>query len=209
MAVLRATAAESSSAAATKMRSSTLLTLCLCGYAAAFTSRTPRPTIAHHRLAAMRSTAPLICSESGEAVDDRSYTRLLSVLAAGDAAALVVFAAIGRGNHDSSTGNALTTAAPFLLSWAALAPPLGAYSTGARSLADAAKTPLLAWAAAVPCGCALRGLLQQRMPAAPFWIVAMIATAVLLEAWRLAHYQVLATDAALDEFVSAIVDDDD
>ena len=37
----------------------------------------------------------------------------------------------------------------------------------------------------------------------------MIATAVLLEAWRLAHYQVLATDAALDEFVSAIVDDDD
>ena len=57
-------------AAATKMRSSTLLTLCLCGYAAGFTSRTPRPTIARHRLAAMRSTAPLICSESGEAVDD-------------------------------------------------------------------------------------------------------------------------------------------
>ena len=49
-----------------------------------------------------------------------SYTRLLSVLAAGDAAAFVLFAAIGRGSHDSSTGNALTTAAPFLAAWAAL-----------------------------------------------------------------------------------------
>ena len=49
-----------------------------------------------------------------------SYARLLSVLAAGDAAAFVLFAAIGRGSHDSTTGNALTTAAPFLATWAAL-----------------------------------------------------------------------------------------
>ena len=43
---------------------------------------------------------------------------------------------------------------------------------------------------AVPCGCALRGLLQGRVPAAPFWLIALIATLGLLEAWRLSYYQV-------------------
>jgi hypothetical protein len=90
-----------------------------------------------------------------------SYTRLLSVLAAGDAAVFVLFAAIGRGSHDASSGNVLTTAAPFLAAWAALAPPLGAYPERAsRSNEQAAKAPLLAWLVAVPCGCALRGVLQ-------------------------------------------------
>ena len=47
------------------------------------------------------------------------------------------------------------------------------------------------------------------MPPAPFWVVALIATAVLLEAWRMAHYQATTLNAALDDFASAIVDDDD
>ena len=146
----------------------------------------------------------------GAAKLTEAYKGLLSVLAAGDAAALVVFAAIGRGNHASDAGNALTTAAPFLVTWAALAPPLGAYASPARGTRlEAATAPLLAWAAAVPCGCALRGLLQQRMPAAPFWAVALAATAVLLEAWRMMHFQAVTFNDALDRFVDAIVDDDD
>ena len=76
----------------------------------------------------------------GKSMAADSYTRLLSVLAAGDAAVFVLFAAIGRGSHDTDTGNALTTAAPFLAAWAALAPPLGAYPARAsRSNEQAAK----------------------------------------------------------------------
>lgn len=138
------------------------------------------------------------------------YTRLLSVLAAGDAAVFVLFAAIGRGSHDADTGNALTTAAPFLAAWAALAPPLGAYPAGAsKSIGQAAKTPLVAWLVAVPCGCALRGLLQQRMPAPPFWVIALIATLGLLEVWRLSYYQASSLNKAMDQFAAAIVDEDD
>ena len=167
-----------------------------------------------------------------------SYTRLLSVLAAGDAAVFVLFAGIGRGSHAADTGNALTTAAPFLAAWAALAPPLGAYPAKAsRSVEQAAKAPLVAWLVAVPsnpnpnpnpdpdpnpnpnpnpypdtdpgpnpnpnqvavpCGCALRGLLQGRMPAAPFWIIALVFTLGLLEAWRLSYYQVSTLNRAMD-----------
>ena len=150
---------------------------------------------------------------AGEGVVSKSleaggYTR--PVLAAGDAAVFVVFAAIGRGSHETDTGNAITTAAPFLAAWAALAPPLGAYPTGAsKSAEQAAKTPLLAWLVAVPCGCALRGLLQQRVPAAPFWLIALIATLGLLEAWRLSYYQVSSLNKAMDQFTAAIVDEDD
>ena len=78
----------------------------------------------------------------GKSMAADSYARLLSVLAAGDAAVFVLFAAIGRGSHDTDTGNALTTAAPFLAAWAALAPPLGAYPARAsRSNEQAAKAP--------------------------------------------------------------------
>lgn len=146
----------------------------------------------------------------GKSMAADSYTRLLSVLAAGDAAVFVLFAAIGRGSHDTDTGNALTTAAPFLAAWAALAPPLGAYPARAsRSNEQAAKAPLVAWLVAVPCGCALRGLLQGRVPAAPFWLIALIATLGLLEAWRLSYYQVSSLNRAVNQFAAAIVDEDD
>ena len=49
------------------------------------------------------------------------------VLAAGDAAAIVVFAGIGRMNHASDDGSVLLTALPFLVSWFLVAPLLGAY----------------------------------------------------------------------------------
>eukprot|EP00964_Phaeocystis_antarctica_P024045 scaffold13457_cov56-Phaeocystis_antarctica.AAC.2 len=210
----------------------------------------PRPRLA---LAAARMQQPkddAELSRGTDAVDGTStaadsYTRLLSVLAAGDAAVFVLFAGIGRGSHATDTGNALTTAAPFLAAWAVLAPPLGAYPAKAsRSVEQAAKAPLVAWLVAVPsnpnphpnpspnpnpnpypntdpdpnpnpnqvavpCGCALRGLLQGRMPAAPFWIIALVFTLGLLEAWRLSYYQVNSLNRAMDQFAAAIVDEDE
>ena len=117
----------------------------------------PRPRLA---LAAARMQQPEDDAELSRGTDAAvdgtstaadSYTRLLSVLAAGDAAVFVLFAGIGRGSHATDTGNALTTAAPFLAAWAALAPPLGAYPAKAsRSVEQAAKAPLVAWLVAVP-----------------------------------------------------------
>ena len=168
------------------MRSSqlpTILTFALASPALSLRISTHAPHRVSLPRAPPRSTS-LQCSversgsdEAETALRPPDYSQLLSLLAAGDAAALLLFAAIGRGNHDTATGNVLTTAAPFLLSWAALAPPLGAYA-GQRpaTLREAATVPVLAWAVAVPCGCALRGVLNDRMPAAPFWIVALIAT---------------------------------
>ena len=53
-----------------------------------------------------------------------------------------------------------------------------------------------------------RGLLQDRLPASPFWIVALVATAVLLSAGRLALLQISEGERAIDRFVAAIVDED-
>lgn len=139
------------------------------------------------------------------------YAQLLSTIAPGDAVALFVFAAIWRSNHGTDAGSALQTAAPFLFAWVLLAPPLGAYRRDAgRTLSEATLAPLPALAVAVPAGCALRGLLQGHVPALPFWVVALIACTVLVEAWRAVHYLVIEqTSDALDDFVAAIVDDDD
>lgn len=141
------------------------------------------------------------------------YARLASLQAAGDSAAFLVFAAIGRGNHGSEDGSVFTVAAPFLLAWLALAPPLGAYPLP-EERPEEWKASLLvlapAWAAAVPCGCALRGLVQGYPPPTAFWVVALVATAVLLSASRMAHFAAIERPGrAIDSFVDAILDDDD
>ena len=51
-------------------------------------------------------------------------------------------------------------------------------------------------------------MVQDRLPASPFWIVALIATAVLLSAGRLALLQISEGERAIDRFVAAIVDED-
>ena len=119
------------------------------------------------------------------------YAQLASVTAGGDATMLLLFAAIGRGNHNTDDGSVLLTAAPFLLSWALIAPWLGAYKP-ADTRTEALIAPLPSIAVTVPLGCALRGVLQGYQPPLPFWIVAIIATTVLLESWRAAYFQVSA-----------------
>ena len=47
------------------------------------------------------------------------------------------------------------------------------------------------------------------MPAAPFWVVALVATLGLLEAWRLSYHQVSSLNMAMDQFAAAIGDEDD
>ena len=133
------------------------------------------------------------------------------VMAAGDAAAMLIFSAIGRVNHGSDDGSTLATALPFLLSWFLVAPMLGAYKKAQinQSLTLALATALPAWATSVPIGCFMRGLLQGRMPATPFWIVAMVAVGVLVGGWRAAYFQANIVTKTVNEFTEAILDDDD
>lgn len=137
------------------------------------------------------------------------YGQLASAQAAGDAAALLLFAAIGRGNHGTDGGSAFTTAAPFLLTWLSVAPWLGAYGKPAASRTDALLAPLPAIAVTVPLGCALRGLLQGYQPPAPFWIVALIATTILIGGWRVAFFTYGEFDSMVNRFTNAIIDEDD
>ena len=51
--------------------------------------------------------------------------------------------------------------------------------------------------------------LQERMPAAPFWVVALVATGVLLGVWRAAYFQAAAVSQTVNDFTEAILEDDD
>ncbi|EKX46684.1 hypothetical protein GUITHDRAFT_152288 [Guillardia theta CCMP2712] len=138
------------------------------------------------------------------------YQRLSKepVMLLGDVAVFLVFAAIGRGSHGSSDGNVLLTAAPFILPWFALSPALGAYRR-VSSRIDAVKGVIPAAALAAPAGCALRGALQDHMPALPFWIISLASISVIMSAWRVIHFQVQETASTLDGFVEAITEDVD
>ena len=130
------------------------------------------------------------------------------VVVAGDTLAFMVFAAIGRANHGSDDGSVLLTALPFLLSWILVSPILGAYKPS-QTLNQAVISILPAWLMSVPLGCAVRGVVQDRMPALPFWIVALVATGVLLGGWRAAYFQALTVTQTVNEFTEAILEDDD
>ena len=120
----------------------------------------------------------------------------------------MLFAAIGRMSHSSSDGSVLTTAGPFLLAWFTIAPLLGGYKNVSSRKALLLSTAL-PWAVSVPIGVALRGLIQGYMPAVPFWIIAMTATALLIGVWRLIEFQIMVMTQTVDQFVEAILDDDD
>lgn len=113
----------------------------------------------------------------------------IALLAAGDAASLLLFAAIGRSSHAETLMvlDVLSTAAPFLAAWAVAAPLAGAYGEAARGgdVRAALGAAVRAWAVAVPSGLALRSLSQGgRLPPLPFALVTLGATLVLLLGWR-------------------------
>lgn len=111
----------------------------------------------------------------------------VAVLVGGDAAALVLFAVIGRINHGGIIDiETLQTALPFLVGWFGTAPFLGGYGRDAQGseLGPAALTAAKCWAAAAPLGLVLRGLGKGYIPPTPFIIVTLVSTATLLVGWR-------------------------
>ena len=143
------------------------------------------------------SRAAVVVSESDQI---SPYASLLSVTAAGDVAALSAASAFISQDH------VLACALPLVLSWAALAPPLGAFAKS-HTLMDAAKTPAVALAVAMPCGCALRGVLQGESLTA--LLVELLAASVLVEGWRASLYAVQKADRAMNAFALAVVDEDE
>jgi len=113
-----------------------------------------------------------------------------TVLIAGDVAALIAFAVMGRGSHGVATGLAavgemLRTAAPFIIGWLAVAPWLGAFRPAAtRGLAPMLRTTAIAWLPALLAGALLRALLLGRFSPWSFYVVTFIVGLLLLGGWR-------------------------
>ena len=108
-------------------------------------------------------------------------------LVAGDALAFLVFAAIGR--HDHQESGALVavvgTALPFFAGWLVVAPWAGVYSGPARGHpADLARRTAIGWIAAWPVGLLFRAISLHRGIPVSFAVVTLLANAVLLVGWR-------------------------
>ena len=93
-------------------------------------------------------------------------------LVAGDALALLLFAAIGRGNHGEGVfiADVFGTALPFMIGWFGAAPLAGTFSDAARGteVGPAAAAAAKGWAVGVPAGLALRSIGKGRLPPKPF-----------------------------------------
>lgn len=112
-------------------------------------------------------------------------------LVAGDALALVAFAIVGRSMHMhalSLDAESLKTALPFVLSWLAVSPLLGAFTRDATSSLGAGVFSVVkGWALAMPLALALRGVIKGEVPPTPFIAVSMVSTLVFLAGWRAAY----------------------
>ena len=154
---------------------------------------TPAPASGGVRLVRVESRegaweSGVAARDNGEESPQEAAQRVI-LLAAGDVASLLLFAAAGRSSHAETLMlfDVLSTAAPFLAAWALAAPLVGAYGEVARGgdVRSALGAALRAWAVAVPSGLALRSLSQGgRLPPLPFVAVTLGATAVLLLGWR-------------------------
>lgn len=119
------------------------------------------------------------------------------ILASLDFAALVLFAGIGKANHDTTGAidlqSTLSTAAPFVISWYATSPFTGIYDSTSKSggddgtILEAGKIAAKGWIVAIPLGCALRGVIKGYVPPVPFVVVTMIATLILLGGARVLY----------------------
>jgi len=120
--------------------------------------------------------------------------RRVALAAALDVGAIVLFAAIGRRNHNES-GNAITgaleVAAPFLIALA-----VGWLVARAWTNPSSLRTGLIIWPVTIAVGMVLRHWVFDRGTAASFIVVATIATGVLLLGWRGVARAVRASRAA-------------
>lgn len=114
------------------------------------------------------------------------------LLAAVDAASLVIFAAIGKSSHGADGSldplAVLVTAFPFVVAWLGTSPLTAVYSPDDRENSLAASTAVKVgrgWILAVPLGIALRGVIKGYVPPVPFIIVTLISTLVILAGARI------------------------
>jgi hypothetical protein len=114
------------------------------------------------------------------------------VLALVDVVSLLTFAAVGKASHTPDGAidpiATATVAFPFLLSWFVTAPFTGVYAEDEREGNLVLETFLKSgkgWIVAIPLGCVIRGIIKGYVPPAPFVIVTVIATFVILGLGRL------------------------
>jgi hypothetical protein len=114
------------------------------------------------------------------------------VLALVDVASLLTFAAVGKASHTPDGGidpiAAASVAFPFLLAWFVTSPLTGVYAEDEREGNLVLETFLKSgkgWIVAIPLGCVIRGIIKGYLPPAPFVVVTMIATFVILGLGRL------------------------
>lgn len=114
----------------------------------------------------------------------------VGLLLAGDAAMLLLFAAIGRINHAEgmSVAAVIDTALPFIIGWFATGPFTGAYGKEAQgwSAPKAAGAAAKSWAVALPVGHVIRAAGRGYLPPTPFLIASLGTTLVLLVGYRTA-----------------------
>lgn len=153
-------------------------------------------------LKSARSYDKLTSRMAGKDEDTSSFTSLSTpldkpALAAADFLALIVFAGVGKASHsaDGSLDIAaiLTTAFPFCLAWFATSPFTGIYESSnsdvneENGILDAGKLAAKGWIVAIPLGCAIRGAIRGYVPPAPFVIVTLIVTLVMLGGSRMLY----------------------
>ena len=121
-------------------------------------------------------------------VDEEDTRGRAAALVAGDVAALMLFAAIGRGNHGEGLflADVCATAAPFAAGWFLASPVAGVYGASARGkkVGPAAAAAAKGWALGIPAGLGFRGIGKGAIPPKPFVIVSLAATGVFLIGWR-------------------------
>ena len=100
-----------------------------------------------------------------------------------DIFSVLLFVAVGRRNHNESTGisGVIEVALPFLIALI-----FGWLVTRARQKPDATKNGVVIWIITVVFGLLLRNLIFERGTATPFVIVATLVLGVLLVGRRLA-----------------------
>lgn len=135
-----------------------------------------------------KAWAGVAAVDSGADTSDSKFQYGLQ-LASGDIAALLLFAAIGRANHEEGGLVSLAllgTAFPFVSGWFLTAPLTDAFGDDARSkeVGTAAGAAAKAWIIAMPVALLIRSLFKGELPPQPFVIVSMVATGVLLIGWR-------------------------
>lgn len=119
-------------------------------------------------------------------------SRRTAILVAGDVAALLIFAALGRRSHGQAAGldailEVARTAAPFLLGWLVAATLAGAYSQGrTRGVGPMVLTTLIGWVGGLALGAVFRALMIGRFSPPSFYVVTFLVALLLLGGWRAA-----------------------